>query len=125
MENFITIDMFLSLTACITIVALGTQLLKKYVNYDAKWLALILSAIVTVIRLIVVADYSILGIVVGMFNILPILFGAVGGYETLVKPIVNKISDSQKEWHCMEEKIVLTKEQEKEFSNNKGDDTDE
>ena len=36
MENFITIDMFLSLTACITIVALGTQLLKKYVNYDAK-----------------------------------------------------------------------------------------
>lgn len=97
MENFITIDMFLSLTACITIVALGTQLLKKYVNYDAKWLALILSAIVTVIRLIVVADYSILGIVVGMFNILPILLGSIGGYETLVKPIVNKISDSQKE----------------------------
>lgn len=97
MENFITIDMFLSLTACITIVALGTQLLKKYVNYDAKWLALILSAIVTVVRIIVVSDYSVLGIIIGIFNIIPILLGSIGGYETLVKPIVNKISDSQKE----------------------------
>ncbi|HIS12702.1 MAG TPA: hypothetical protein IAB40_06320 [Candidatus Onthocola stercoravium] len=97
MENFITIDMFLSLTACITIVALGTQLLKKYVNYDAKWLALILSAIVTIVRIIVVADYSLLGIVIGIFNILPILLGSIGEYETLVKPIVNKISDTKTE----------------------------
>lgn len=97
MENFITVDMFLSLTACIAIVAAGTQILKKYVNYDAKWLALILSFIVTAVRIIVVADYSVLGIIIGIFNIIPILLGSIGGYETIIKPIANKISDSETE----------------------------
>lgn len=97
MENFITVDMFLSLTTCIAIVTLGTQLLKKYINYDAKWLALILSAIVTVVRIIVVADYSVLGIIIGIFNIIPILLGSIGGYEAIIKPIANKITDTKEE----------------------------
>lgn len=97
MENFITVDMFLSLSACILIVTAGTQILKKYVNYDAKWLALILSFIVTAVRIIVVADYSVLGIIIGIFNIIPILLGSIGGYETIIKPIANKISDSETE----------------------------
>ena len=97
MENFITVDMFLSLSACILIVTAGTQILKKYVNYDAKWLALILSAIVTVVRIIVVADYSVLGIIIGIFNIIPILLGSIGGYEAIIKPIANKITDTKEE----------------------------
>lgn len=97
MENFITVDMFLSLSACILIVTAGVQILKKYVSYDAKWLALILSAIVTAIRVIVVADYSVLGIIVGIFNIIPILLGSIGGYEAIIKPIANKITDTKEE----------------------------
>ena len=96
MENFITVDMFLSLTGCLTIVTTATQLLKKYINYDAKWLALIFSAIVTAIRIIVVGDYSTIGIITGIFNIIPILFGSIGGYELLVKPIANTISNQSK-----------------------------
>ena len=66
-----------------------------------------------------------LGIIIGIFNIIPILLGSIGGYEAIIKPIANKITDTKEEWFFMEEKIVLTEEQEKEFSNNKGDDTDE
>lgn len=103
MESFITLDMFLNLTACSMIVMVATQLIKKYVDYDAKWLALIMSAIVTAIRIIVVADYSLLGVLIGVMNIIPILLGAVGGYETILKPVGTLFNKNTKEE--MEEEV--------------------
>lgn len=96
MENFITPDMFLSLSGCILIVAIATQLLKKYVNYDAKWLALLMSGIVTFLRIIVIGDYSVIGVITGVLNIVPILLGSIGGYETFIKPVKNLISNEDK-----------------------------
>lgn len=97
MENFITLDMFLSLAGCITIVTIATQLVKQFCKIDAKWLALLISAIVTAVRVIAIGDYSGKGIIVGIFNIIPILYGAIGGYETIIKPIANKISEKKEE----------------------------
>lgn len=96
MENFITADMFLSLSGCILIVAVATQLFKKYVPCDAKWLALIISTIVTTIRILVIGDYSAIGIITGVLNIIPILLGSIGGYEAVIKPVQNVISEDKK-----------------------------
>lgn len=90
MENFITIDMFLSLAGCITIVSLLVQIFKQYIKLNPQWLNLIFSTIVCTVRIFIVGDFTALGIILGIFNILPILLGASGGYE-VVKAISKTI----------------------------------
>ena len=86
--KFITLDMLLSLAGCITIVAIVTQSLKHYVTkINALWLNLIVSVIIGIIRIFVVKDLSITGIITGILNIFVIMLAAGGGYDT-IKTIV-------------------------------------
>ncbi len=97
MQDFITMDMLISLAGCILIVTAVTQIAKRYININAKWFTLVFSIIIAIARIIVVGDFSLMGIVLGILNIIPIMFGAIGGYETVVKPIARNMSKDKTE----------------------------
>ena len=72
--EFITLDMLLSLAGCVIVVALVTEALKKYfTKINALWLNFIVSIIIGVIRIFVVNDLSVAGVVTGILNIFVIM----------------------------------------------------
>lgn len=83
MQDFITIEMLGTLVGCSIIVSLLTQVLKKYIpeTVDTKWLALLFSVIVGVLRIFYIADFTYAGIVTGIINIFVLLAISVGIYE--------------------------------------------
>ena len=82
--EFITLDMLLSLAGCVVVVALVTEALKKYFkNINALWLNFIVSIIIGVVRIFVVNDLSVSGVVTGILNIFVIMLAAGGGYDTV------------------------------------------
>ena len=86
--EFITLDMLLSLAGCVAIVAIVTQALKTYFKkLNPLLLNLICSVIIGAIRIFVVNDMSVNGIVTGILNIFVIMLAAGGGYDT-VKSII-------------------------------------
>jgi len=90
--EFITMEMFLTVAGCSTIITLLTQVFKKFLpeSLDSKWLALVFSIIVGILRIIYLADFSFAGIVTGIVNIILLLAIAVGEYE-VVKSAANKV----------------------------------
>lgn len=92
--EFITMDMFLTVVGCSTIITLLTQVFKRFLpeTIDSKWLALVFSIIVGIIRIVYLADYSFAGIVTGIVNIVLLLAIAIGEYE-VVKSAGRKISE--------------------------------
>lgn len=90
MNEFITADLLLSLAGCVGIVMAGTQILKKYIKTDAKNIALVLSIIIGIVRIIILKRFTIEGIFVGLLNILPILCGAIGAYDGMLKRKASK-----------------------------------
>ena len=92
--EFITMDMFLTVVGCSTIITLLTQVFKRFLpeTIDSKWLALAFSIIVGIIRIIYLADYSFAGVVTGIVNIVLLLAIAIGEYE-VVKSAGRKISE--------------------------------
>lgn len=86
--EFITLDMLLSLAGCVAIVAIITQALKTYFKkLNPLLLNLMCSVIIGIIRIFVINDMSINGIITGILNIFVIMLAAGGGYDT-VKSIV-------------------------------------
>ena len=91
-NQFITGDMFLSLAGCILIVSGGVELLKQYTSLNPLWLNLIISSLVTAVRISFVGDFSFKEIILGVFNLIPILLGSTGSYEFL-KNILRSVSN--------------------------------
>lgn len=83
MNDFITIEMLGTLVGCSALVTLLTQVLKKYIpeTVDTKWLALLFSVIVGVLRIFYVQDFTYAGIISGIINIFVLLAVSVGIYE--------------------------------------------
>lgn len=92
--EFITMDMFLTVVGCSTIITLLTQVFKRFLpeTIDSKWLALAFSIVVGIIRIVYLADYSFAGVVTGIVNIVLLLAIAIGEYE-VVKSAGRKISE--------------------------------
>lgn len=91
--DFITMEMFLTVAGCSTIITLLTQVFKRFLpeTVDSKWLALVFSIIVGVVRIIYLADFSFAGITTGIVNVVLLLAIAIGEYE-VVKSAVNKVT---------------------------------
>lgn len=88
--DFITLEMLLSLAGCVVVVGLVTEALKLYFKkINALWLNLVVSLIIGVVRIFVINDLSLAGIVTGVLNIFVIMLAAGGGYDT-VKSIFSK-----------------------------------
>ena len=70
-----------------------TNLFKKYLpeSVDAKWLALVFSIIIGVLRIIYIGQFDFAGIVSGIINIFILLGIAIGIYE-IGTSVVNKIT---------------------------------
>ena len=87
LNEFISAEMFMSLTGCIMLVYGLVQLLKGYINFSPLWLNLICSFFVTAVRIVFKEDFSFKGILLGLIQIIPILLGASGTYE-FIKNII-------------------------------------
>ena len=83
MNDFISIDILATIGGCSILITLLTQIFKKYIpdKIDTKWLALIFSIIVGVLRIVYVGQFDFAGIVSGILNIFVLLGTSVGIYE--------------------------------------------
>ena len=83
MNDFISIEILATIAGCSAIVTLLTEVFKKYLpqNIDTKWLSLIFSAIIGIIRIIYVGQFDFAGIVSGIINIFVLLGVSVGIFE--------------------------------------------
>lgn len=83
MNEFISIDILATIGGCSLVITLLTQIFKKYLpeKIDTKWLALVFSIIVGVLRIFYVGVFDFAGIVSGILNIFVLLGTSVGLYE--------------------------------------------
>ena len=83
MSEFVSIEILGTIAGCSAIITLLTQLFKRYLpeKVDTKWLALIFSVVIGVLRLIYVGQFDFSGIVAGIFNIFILLSISIGIYE--------------------------------------------
>ena len=83
MNEFISIEILGTMAGCSLIITLLTQIFKKYLpeKIDTKWLALVFSIIVGVLRIVYVGQFDFAGIVSGILNIFVLLGTSVGIYE--------------------------------------------
>lgn len=83
MNEFISIDILATIGGCSLIITLLTQVFKRYLpeKIDTKWLALVFSIIVGVLRIVYVGQFDFAGIVSGILNIFVLLGTSVGIYE--------------------------------------------
>ena len=94
MNEFISIEILGTIAGCSAIITLLTQVFKKYLpeKIDTKWLALVFSVIIGVLRIIYVGQFDFAGIVSGIINIFILLSIAVGIYE-IGGTTIGKIKD--------------------------------
>lgn len=83
MNEFISIDILATIGGCSLLITLLTQIFKKYIpdKIDTKWLALVFSIIVGVLRIVYVGQFDFAGIVSGILNIFILLGTSIGLYE--------------------------------------------
>jgi len=85
-EKFIEKDMFTHLSSCIIIVTALVELTKSS-GINCLLLNFIFSMLVNVTRVILIGDYSKEALILGFYNIIPLMLGATGTYE-FIKHIV-------------------------------------
>lgn len=81
--DFITLDMLFSLAGCVAIVAIITQVLKQVIKCNPLKISLIVSLIIGLIRIIILKDFTLEGIVIGLLNVFVIMLAAGGSYDTI------------------------------------------
>ena len=96
MNDFISIEILATIAGCSAIVTLLTEIFKKYLpqNIDTKWLSLIFSTIIGIIRIIYVGRFNFSGIVSGIINIFVLLGVSIGIYE-VSKSVVNRLNKGE------------------------------
>ena len=83
MSEFVSIEILGTMAGCSLIITLLTQIFKRYLpdKIDTKWLALVFSIIIGVLRIVYVGQFDFAGIVSGIFNIFVLLAASIGIYE--------------------------------------------
>lgn len=99
MEEFVSIDILATMAGCSLIITLATQICKRFIpeKIDTKWLALVFSIIIGVLRIVYVGQFDFAGIVSGIFNIGILLGTAIGIYE-IASPTVSTVVDKLKDF---------------------------
>lgn len=92
MNDFVSIEILGTMTGCSLIVTLSTQVFKRYLpkKMDTKWLALIFSIIIGVLRIGYLQQFDYEGIVAGVFNIFVLLASSIGIYE-ITSPVAKDV----------------------------------
>lgn len=83
MNEFISVEILGTIAGCSAIITLLTQVFKQYLpeKVDTKWLALIFSILVGILRIVYVGVFDFAGITSGILNIFVLLGVSVGLYE--------------------------------------------
>ena len=83
MNEFISIEVLGTMAGCSLIITLLTQVFKRFLpeKVDTKWLALVFSIIIGVLRIFYVGQFDFAGIVSGILNIFVLLAASIGIYE--------------------------------------------
>jgi len=83
MNDFVSIEILGTIAGCSLIITLLTQVFKKYLpeKIDTKWLALVFSIVVGILRIIYIGQFDFAGITSGVINIFVLLASAIGIYE--------------------------------------------
>ena len=81
LTEFITTEMLAEFAGVVAIVCALTQGLKKYLNIDPKWIALILSFLSVLITQILPQPLALERIILGLFNTLVVSSAATGVFE--------------------------------------------
>lgn len=92
MSEFVGIEILGTIAGCSLIITLLTQVFKRYLpeRIDTKWLALVFSIVVGILRIVYIGQFDFAGIVSGIFNIFVLLAASIGIYE-LSEPAVQNI----------------------------------
>lgn len=83
MNDFVNIEILGTMAGCSLLITLLTQIFKHYLpeKIDTKWLALVFSIIIGVLRIFYINQFNFAGITAGVFNIFVLLAAAIGIYE--------------------------------------------
>lgn len=83
MNEFVSIEILGTIAGCSAIITILTQVFKKYLpeKLNTKWLALVFSIIIGVLRIVYVGQFDFAGIVSGVINIFILLGISIGIYE--------------------------------------------
>ena len=88
MNEFFTWNFIATYAGMVVFVTLATQTVKRYVNADPKWVALVAAIFgQAAVQIFYVQDFSAQGMIMALINVFVVLTGAIGSFETLVKPI--------------------------------------
>ncbi|HAH19200.1 MAG TPA: hypothetical protein DCL29_09400 [Eubacterium sp.] len=104
MNDFVSIEILGTMAGCSLIITLLTQVFKKYLpkSIDTKWLALLFSIIIGILRIVYIQQFDFAGITSGIFNIFVLLAASVGIYEigdsvgTNIKTVIGGTSDEKR-----------------------------
>lgn len=95
MNEFFTAEVLSTFTGMVAFVTATTQLVKHYTKVNPKWIALIATIVGQLsIQLIFEGDASMQGITLSLLNIISVLLGSIGIFETVVKPVQRKVQKS-------------------------------
>lgn len=76
-------------------IAVFTQIAKYYVKIDPKWICLVATIVVVMgVQIFYFKDLTAQGILLAAFNVIAVLYGSIGLFENIIKPIVNKLAQS-------------------------------
>ena len=83
MNEFVSIEILGTMAGCSLIITLLTQVFKRYLpeKIDTKWLALVFSIIIGVLRIFYIHQFDFDGIVAGILNVFVLLAASIGIYE--------------------------------------------
>lgn len=83
MNEFVSIEILGTIAGCSAIITLLTQVFKCFLpeKIDTKWLALLFSVIIGVLRIVYIGQFDFAGISSGIINIFVLLASAIGIYE--------------------------------------------
>lgn len=92
MTEFFTTEMLLTFTGQVLFVTVATQVVKKYINVDPKWLSLGFSLVAAAVaQLVILKDFSAVGLSMAVINVFMVLSASIASYESIVKPVARGI----------------------------------
>jgi hypothetical protein len=73
-----------------------TEVIKYYLSkVSPKYIALVAAILVTfAVQLLFYKDFTPEGLVLAAFNVIAVLFGSIGAFEAIVKPIERKLTNN-------------------------------
>lgn len=93
MSEFFTWEFLATFAGSIAFVTALTEVIKYYLpKINPKYIALVAAVLVTfAVQLLFYKDFSTEGMVLAAFNVIAVLFGSIGAFEAIVKPIERKL----------------------------------